>query len=61
MEWRWNGKKRKIKWKLNLMEWNRNGMKMEWKINDRKSWREIKQKWNGNRREKNEKSSGSKI
>ena len=26
-------------------------MKMEWKINDRKSWREIKWKWNGNRME----------
>ena len=40
-------------------------MKMEWKINDRKSWREIKWKWNGNRMEmewkKNDKSCGSKI
>ena len=31
MEWRWNKKKRQIKWKQNLMEWNRNGMEMEWK------------------------------
>ena len=47
MEWRWNGKKRQIKWKLNLMEWNRNGMEMEWKRLVKYDFVKWIWKWNG--------------